>query len=844
MLVPVGSVYAAIGTELYYDDDEMDSSMPIFGDNGFVAVRFTPPSVPVKIVQMSFYSELQSPESTLGARVLIFGDAKEIIYEGSLFTSWNAGWNYVDLSSDEIQITEGDFYAGFEMPKSGTINFGLDEDPVIDGRSYFGFERMSGYLDVPTTDFDIMVRATVVPLDFGPENDNFPGTIISGESGYAMASNVDATLETDEPYHGFGSGEHTVWWSWTAPSDGTVAFDTYGSMVGEIDNLDTIITVYTGNSINELTLVAKNDDFDVSGGYQSQLAFKAVQGTTYRIVSDGYGGSDVGEIHLNWSYVTPEVGDDFSGTIISGLSGQDTKSNVYATKELFEPIHSLNENYEGQSSLWWTWTAPETGRFTFDTVGSTEYYDHGYSYLDTVMAIYTGDDIGELVLEEMSVYDQSQPASIDFMAIGGTTYRIAVDGQTSYYNALGNIVLNWYQIEAPTITSADHTTFEVGIESSFEITATGSPEPLISFDGYLPEGVIFDESTDTLKGTPVAGTGGSYPFQFIASNGIEPSDVQNFTLIVNQAPKINSAAFTRFKVGQEGNFTIIATGYPNPSLSITSGTLPMGVTLDSITGILSGTPIDGTEGSYPLVITAANGVDPDAIQDFLLEVILEMAPVITSQPESTTVIVGETATFTVGYTAYPEPGFQWQMSRDGTKWSNIADATQVSYSIPSTRLNMNGYQYRVLLNNYIGGQVISDAAVLTVISGGATTIADVSIDKQDGTYNTGNGNITWEITVSNNGESTAEGVMVTETLAKGTKFVAIDLSGAGNATYKVKGNAVDINIGQLAGNSSVNFTITSAVVRTISPVLNTATVKTTSYDPNLANNTDSAICSW
>jgi uncharacterized repeat protein (TIGR01451 family) len=342
----------------------------------------------------------------------------------------------------------------------------------------------------------------------------------------------------------------------------------------------------------------------------------------------------------------------------------------------------------------------------------------------------------------------------------------------------------------------------------------------------------------------VAGTGGSYPFQFIASNGIEPSDVQNFTLIVNQAPKINSAAFTRFKVGQEGNFTIIATGYPNPSLSITSGTLPMGVTLDSITGILSGTPITGTEGSYPLVITAANGVDPDAIQDFLLEVILEMAPVITSQPESTTVIVGETATFTVGYTAYPEPGFQWQMSRDGTKWSNIADATQVSYSIPSTRLNMNGYQYRVLLNNYIGGQVISDAAVLTVISGGATTIADVSIEKQDGTYNTGNGNITWEITVSNNGESTAEGVMVTETLAKGTKFVAIDLSGAGNATYKVKGNAVDINIGQLAGNSSVNFTITSAVVRTISPVLNTATVKTTSYDPNLANNTDSAICSW
>jgi hypothetical protein len=62
----------------------------------------------------------------------------------------------------------------------------------------------------------------------------------------------------------------------------------------------------------------------------------------------------------------------------------------------------------------------------------------------------------------------------------------------------------------------------------------------------------------------------------------------------------------------------------------------------------------------------------------------------------------------------------------------------------------------------------------------------------------------------------------------------------------VKGGSVTVTIGSLTNGASVNFTIVVQVTRAISPVDNTviATVSTTSHDPDLSNNTDSAVCSW
>ena len=60
---------------------------------------------------------------------------------------------------------------------------------------------------------------------------------------------------------------------------------------------------------------------------------------------------------------------------------------------------------------------------------------------------------------------------------------------------------------------------------------------------------------------------------------------QHFTLTVDQAPKLTSAASAKFTAGSTGSFLVTAPGYPAPMFSET-GALPSGVTLTKATGEL------------------------------------------------------------------------------------------------------------------------------------------------------------------------------------------------------------------------------------------------------------------
>lgn len=91
-------------------------------------------------------------------------------------------------------------------------------------------------------------------------------------------------------------------------------------------------------------------------------------------------------------------------------------------------------------------------------------------------------------------------------------------------------------------------------------------------------------------------------------------------ITVTVSPTITSANTTTFRVGAGGSFNVTASGFPAPSFSFT-GSLPSGVTL-SAAGLLSGTPAVGTgNASYPITITAANGVLPNSSQSFTLVVL-------------------------------------------------------------------------------------------------------------------------------------------------------------------------------------------------------------------------------
>jgi hypothetical protein len=207
--------------------------------------------------------------------------------------------------------------------------------------------------------------------------------------------------------------------------------------------------------------------------------------------------------------------------------------------------------------------------------------------------------------------------------------------------------------QAPTITSANSTTFTVGTSGTFDVTASGFPAPTFAESGTLPNGVSFNSSTGALSGTPLNGTGGTFDLTITATNGVSPVATQSFTLSVVNAPVITSANSATFLVGTAGTFDVTAIGIPAPSLS-ESGALPNGVSFNASSGVLSGTPATGSGGTYDLTFTATNGVSPAASQSFTL--IADEAPAITSL-NSATFTVGTAGSFDLTANGFPAPTF-------------------------------------------------------------------------------------------------------------------------------------------------------------------------------------------
>ncbi|HJQ31484.1 MAG TPA: DUF4214 domain-containing protein, partial [Pyrinomonadaceae bacterium] len=128
-----------------------------------------------------------------------------------------------------------------------------------------------------------------------PANDNFANALaLGGASGIFNGSNNGATHEPGEPLHAFRLGGASVWFTWQAPSNGSTTITTAGS------TFNTVLAVYTGDSLGGLTSVASNDDVNFATG-ESSVTFNATAGTTYRIAVDGYASGVTGDLKLNWS---------------------------------------------------------------------------------------------------------------------------------------------------------------------------------------------------------------------------------------------------------------------------------------------------------------------------------------------------------------------------------------------------------------------------------------------------------------------------------------------------------------------------------------------------------------
>ncbi|MCF7668949.1 MAG: hypothetical protein K9N48_04135 [Verrucomicrobia bacterium] len=128
-----------------------------------------------------------------------------------------------------------------------------------------------------------------------PGNDDFvDGYKIKESSTIVTSTNNYASLEPGEPQHAdASSADASVWWVWSSSQPTNVLVDLAGT------DFDSVLAVYQGSSVTQLTEVASSTYDDIKG-IPPHVNFDTELGGTYRIAvaGNGAGSNFVGNIRL------------------------------------------------------------------------------------------------------------------------------------------------------------------------------------------------------------------------------------------------------------------------------------------------------------------------------------------------------------------------------------------------------------------------------------------------------------------------------------------------------------------------------------------------------------------
>ncbi len=194
-----------------------------------------------------------------------------------------------------------------------------------------------------------------------------------------------------------------------------------------------------------------------------------------------------------------------------------------------------------------------------------------------------------------------------------------------------------------------------------------------------------------------------------------------------------------------------------------------------------------------------------------------VAPAIAAQPVSTTVVAGQTATFSVTATG-DGLSYQWQRSTDAAvTWVSIAGATAASYTITVVDASANGFQFRAVITG-TAGAVTSSAVTLAVTP--APTAPTISVQPADQSIVAG-GSVTFSVTAT--GTSLAY-----QWQASSDGITWSNISGATNATLPLTAVAATDNGRRLRVivSNSVGSVTSSAAVLTVTPAPSAPTIST------------------
>jgi uncharacterized protein YegP (UPF0339 family) len=237
---------------------------------------------------------------------------------------------------------------------------------------------------------------------------------------------------------------------------------------------------------------------------------------------------------------------------------------------------------------------------------------------------------------------------IPTQASQGTVWIAATNGsgQGISLGVLFNIAAG---ATTPAITSNATASGRVGTAFSYQIIATNLPTSYAA--GSLPAGLALDPVAGTITGVPTTATTAPIGVTLTAANAAGTSNPA--TLLISIAPPaatpvVTSPASAVGQVGLAFSYQMAASATPT---SFAALNLPAGLTIDSSTGLISGTPT--AAGVFTATVQAGNSAGLGAAANLALVIAPStQTPAITSAA-SVTGTVGQTLSYSI--TASPGP---------------------------------------------------------------------------------------------------------------------------------------------------------------------------------------------
>ena len=260
-------------------------------------------------------------------------------------------------------------------------------------------------------------------------------------------------------------------------------------------------------------------------------------------------------------------------------------------------------------------------------------------------------------------------------------------------------------------TQPTNQTVTIGQTATFMVVAAGTAP--LSYQWQENGTAISGATSASYTTAATSSSDNGAKFQVVVSNSAGSVTSNAVTLMVNAAaaaPSITTQPVNQtVTVGQTATFTVVATGTAPLSYQWQkNGTAISGATSASYTTAATTSSDNGAQ----FVVVVSNTAGSVTSNAATLTVNAgAVAPLITTQPASQTVTVGQTATFTVVATGTAPLSYAWR--KNGTA---ISGATAASYTTPATTSSDNSAQFTVTVSN-VAGNVTSNPATLTVTTG-------------------------------------------------------------------------------------------------------------------------------